>query len=481
MTPVGSQVDRYELLGELATGGMATVYLGRQRGPFGFTRTVAIKSMHPQFAKDPEFRAMFLDEATLTARIRHPNVVPTLDIVAAESNVLIVMEYVEGVALSTLLRRMLTLGTRMEPAVASAIVCDLLHGLHAAHTIADDQGSPLHVVHRDVSPQNVHIGADGHARVLDFGVAKAASRRHVTQGGEVKGKLAYMSAEQVTGEDVDHRTDVYAAGVVLWETLTQKRLITGAHDGEMLRKVLMPDFKPPSEVAPLAQISPALDAVVMKALSAKKEDRFASADEMARALAAAQAPSPRDVVAAMVRDLCATELESRSARLRPSRPNVTARLAPELKMLAEVLTDHATVTRAATVTQTLPPPPAAPPRTKRPVGLMIGGGALVSAAIIGAFVVGTRLRPMTREVVTPEVASSGLPEAVPDPTPTVATAEPSASSSPAPSASSAPTPSTPPPNTVRPPIKKPVKKPDCRVPYTVDENGDRHYRPECIE
>src|SRR5688572_2876112 len=134
MSVAEQRVDRYELLGELATGGMATVYLGRQHGPFGFTRTVAIKSMHPQFAKDEGFRAMFLDEATLTARIRHPNVVPTLDIVAAESNVLLVMEYIEGVSLSTLLKR--TFGSdeppekrpRPSPALASAIVCDALHG-----------------------------------------------------------------------------------------------------------------------------------------------------------------------------------------------------------------------------------------------------------------------------------------------------------------------------------------------------------------
>ncbi|MFO0741075.1 MAG: serine/threonine-protein kinase [Labilithrix sp.] len=481
MSPVGSQVDRYELVGELATGGMATVYLGKQRGPFGFTRTVAIKSMHPQFAKDPDFRAMFLDEATLTARIRHPNVVPTLDIVAAESNVLIVMEYVEGVALSTLLRRSLTLSVKLAPAIASAIVCDLLHGLHAAHTLTDDEGQPLQVVHRDVSPQNVHVGADGLSRVLDFGVAKAASRRHVTQGGEVKGKLAYMSAEQVTGEDVDHRTDVYAAGVVLWETLTQKRLIAGAHDGEMLRKVLEPDFQPPSVAAPLANIGPALDAVVMKALSAKKEERYASADEMARALAAAQPPAPRDVIAAMVRDLCATELESRAQRLRTSirPPEVTAPLPPELKMLAEVLTEHATVTRASVSSKTLPPS-AAPPRARLPIGLVIGGGVLVSAAIIGAFVVGTRLqRP--NAPTAPTVAALPPVSAPPPPAATESAAPPaSASASPVVSASaaasSAQRPTKPPP--------KPIvtaKKPDCRVKYTVDANGDRHYKPECVD
>jgi serine/threonine-protein kinase len=457
MAPVGSQVDRYELLGELATGGMATVYLGRQRGPFGFTRTVAIKSMHPQFAKDPDFRAMFLDEATLTARIRHPNVVPTLDIVAAEANVLIVMEYVEGVALSTLLRRSMTLGVKLTPAIASAIVCDLLHGLHAAHTLADDHGQPLHVVHRDVSPQNVHVGADGLARVLDFGVAKAASRRHVTQGGEVKGKLAYMSGEQVTGEDVDHRTDIYAAGVVLWETLTQKRLISGAHEGEMLHKVLSANFAPPG-------ISPAVDAVVMRALSAKKEDRFATADEMAHALALAQPPAPRHAMAALVRELAATELESRAAKLRA---------APEANVIAEILTDHATVTRTATVSSKTELMPTAPGRSRSTIPFVVGGGVLVSGAIVAAFVVGTR---MTR--TAPPAASAAPPAtssmAVAEPAPAISSA-PAAPTSAPPVVSSAPPAPKPP--------KKPAapKKPDCRVPYTVDANGDRHYRPECVE
>src|SRR6185369_17917272 len=155
------RVERYELIGELAIGGMATVYLGRQRGPFGFARTVAIKSMHPQFARDEGFRAMFLDEAMLTSRIRHPNVVPTLDIVCSANKVLIVMEYIDGVSLATLLR----LGGRpdgvtdavraLPPPVAVAILCDALMGLHAAHELVDDEGRPLSVVHRDVSPQNI--------------------------------------------------------------------------------------------------------------------------------------------------------------------------------------------------------------------------------------------------------------------------------------------------------------------------------------
>jgi serine/threonine-protein kinase len=369
------------------------------------------------------------------------------------------MEYIRGECFSKLLRA--ARRKNLEPSlnVVGRIIHGLLHGLHAAHTLHDDQGHPLHVVHRDVSPQNVHVGADGLARVLDFGVAKAASRRHVTQGGEIKGKLAYMSGEQVTGEEVDHRTDVYAAGVVLWETLTQRRLITGGHEGEMLHKVLTANFAPPG-------ITPAVDAVVMKALSAKKEDRFATADEMAHALALAEPPAPRHAIAALVRELAATELESRTAKLRS---------APEANVIAEILTDHATVTRAATVSSKTPLMPTTPGRSRSAIPLVVGGGVLVSGAIIAAFVVGTRMTrsaPPAATAAPPPETSSMM----------VAEPAPAVSSAPAPVISSAPPVVSSAPPAPKPP-KKPVapKKPDCRVPYTVDANGDRHYRPECVE
>src|SRR5262245_48398727 len=176
---------------------MATVYLGRQHGALGFNRTVAIKSMHPQLAKDPTFRAMFVDEANLTSRIRHPNVVPTLDIVSAPTKLLIVTEYVEGVSLSVLIKAARQRHYKIPGPVVGAIIRDLLEGLHAAHELCDDSGRPLSVVHRDVSPQNLLVGVDGISRVVDFGVAKAAGRSYHTQTGEIRGKVGYMSPEQM--------------------------------------------------------------------------------------------------------------------------------------------------------------------------------------------------------------------------------------------------------------------------------------------
>ncbi|MBX3231884.1 MAG: serine/threonine protein kinase [Labilithrix sp.] len=479
MIAAEQRVDRYELIGELATGGMATVYLGRQHGPFGFARTVAIKSMHPQYAKDEGFRAMFLDEATLTSRIRHPNVVPTLDIVCAEANVLLVMEYIEGISLATLLRRAFTGGSpkrsAISHAIVSAIICDTLHGLHAAHELRDDNGAPLHVVHRDVSPQNIHVGSDGLGRVLDFGVAKAASRRYVTQSGEVKGKLAYMSKEQICGEEVDHRSDVYAVGVVLWEMLARRRLVTAQNEGAIIKQVLDTKVEPPSLFTD-EPFGPALDAVVMKALAAEKEDRWSSAAEMATALAEVMPPAPRHVVAALVRDFAAEEIESRQTRLRQSRTSFAGESSPaEVSALAEILTVHATITAGPTVSNRSIVPETPARGRGRSIALVAGGAVLVLGLVGGAFVIGSRSGRTAPSAPPPEpppaVTSAAAPPSAPPPEPEP---EPEPGPEPPPSASA------------RPPAKpgapkiKPTKKPDCRVPYTIDANGDRHYRSECV-
>src|SRR5688572_18113877 len=180
---------------EIAAGGMATVHLGRLLGSAGFARTVAIKRLHPALAKDEDFVTMLLDEARLASRIRHPHVVPTLDVIAENDEVLLVMEYVQGESLSRLMRAVRPAPVPLPIAIAVGI--QMLHGLHAAHEAKTEQGQNLHLVHRDVSPQNVLVGIDGIARVLDFGVAKAAHRAQTTREGQIKGKLSYMAPEQL--------------------------------------------------------------------------------------------------------------------------------------------------------------------------------------------------------------------------------------------------------------------------------------------
>ncbi|HVZ36544.1 MAG TPA: serine/threonine-protein kinase, partial [Polyangiaceae bacterium] len=273
-------VGRYALFDEIAAGGMATIHLGRLVGPVGFSRTVAIKTLHPQFAKDPEFVEMFLEEARLASRIQHPNVISTLDVATAEGEVFLVMEYVAGESLAKLVRSALKRGDRMPVEIAVSVLAGMLHGLHATHEAKNEQLEPMHIVHRDVSPQNVLVGLDGVARIFDFGVAKAAAMRsQATTDGQMKGKLSYMSPEQLNSREVDRRTDVFAAGVVAWECLTGRRLFAGSDPGEVLAKVLTLEIPAPIEV--LSTIPPGLSDAVMRALERSPEQRWQTARDFA--------------------------------------------------------------------------------------------------------------------------------------------------------------------------------------------------------
>lgn len=283
-------VGRYELLHAIASGGMATVYLGRACGAAGFQRLVAVKCCHPHFRTDQDFVSMFLDEARLAARIHHPNVVPTLDVGEDdELSLYMVMEFVDGYSLWDLLKTGKKHGMLMPVGVALRIMIDALNGLHAAHELCDATGAPLNLVHRDVSPQNILVGTDGVSRILDFGIAKAESRLTITREGTIKGKLTYMAPEQygVTDDTGKHhsitrRADIYSAGVVLWESLTGKRLFYGESDAHTLRLKLHSSPAPPSTIVPA--IPQDLDALVLKALEHDPEKRFSTALEFAEVL-----------------------------------------------------------------------------------------------------------------------------------------------------------------------------------------------------
>jgi serine/threonine protein kinase len=305
-------IGRYALCDEIAAGGMATVHIGRLVGPVGFSRTVAIKRLHPQFAKDPDFVSMFFDEARLAARIRHANVVGTLDVVALDGEIFLVMDYVDGESLACLLRACRARGTRVPFPILSAIMVDALHGLHAAHEATSERGEPLHIVHRDVSPQNILVGKDGVARVLDFGVAKAADSLHTTRVGQIKGKLAYMGPEQVQGI-VERRTDVYAAAVVLWEAVTGQRLFYADNAAQTLANVLANVIERPSTYAP--DLPPSLEAIILRGASADPAKRFATAREMARALQAAVPPAAASDVSDWVESIAGESIASRARQL----------------------------------------------------------------------------------------------------------------------------------------------------------------------
>jgi eukaryotic-like serine/threonine-protein kinase len=260
---------------------MAVVHIGRLLGPIGFSRTVALKRMLPHYAADPGFVSMFVDEARLASRIRHPNVVPTLDVVANDGELFLVMEYVHGETLSQLIKTCSIAGKRLPISFAASIVCSVLQGLHAAHHVKDERGRPLELVHRDVSPQNVLVGTDGVARLLDFGVAKAVGRLQTTVAGQLKGKLAYMAPEQVRGS-VSAQSDIYAASAVLWEALTCQRLFHNTDWNNIAQTILQRKVAPPSTHAP--EIPPELDAIVLRGLEKDPARRFRSAREMAFAI-----------------------------------------------------------------------------------------------------------------------------------------------------------------------------------------------------
>ncbi len=275
-------VDRYAIYDEIASGGMATVHFARLIGAQGFRRTVAAKRLLPHLTRDHDFSLMLIDEARLAARIRHPNVVSTLDVVQTESELVLVMEYVHGESLSKLTRMAYQRGERVPLGVTAAILIDTLHGLHAAHEANDERGQPLGIVHRDISPQNLLVGSDGITRIADFGIAKAAGRSQTTRDGSVKGKLSYMAPEQLSQGEVTRTTDVFAATVVLWELLTGERLFEGTSQAESVFKVMSGPIPTPSSLSP--NLPPQLDAIVARGLQRDSSRRFQTAREMALAL-----------------------------------------------------------------------------------------------------------------------------------------------------------------------------------------------------
>jgi eukaryotic-like serine/threonine-protein kinase len=273
---------RYEKIAELATGGMATVYFGRMRAATGVERRVAIKEMLPHLAKSAEFVRMFFDEARLASRIHHPNVVATLDMTEADGSHALILEYVEGPSLQQIMKYQVERGATIPLDITLRIFLDLLAGLHAAHELIDEDGRALNLVHRDVSPQNMLVGTDGITKITDFGIARAESRLSTTRTGNVKGKVPYMSPEQVKSLPIDRRTDVYAAGVILWEMLTSQRLVQGETDVAMIYQVTDREATTPREWNP--GIPEPIAKVCLRALEKRVENRYMTAVQFIDAL-----------------------------------------------------------------------------------------------------------------------------------------------------------------------------------------------------
>lgn len=475
-------VGRYALFDEIAAGGMATVHLGRLVGQVGFSRTVAVKRLHPQYAKDQDFVSMFVDEAKLASRIQHPNVVSTLDVVKTDDELFLVMEYVQGEALSKLVRQAARNGQRIPVNIVLSVMSGMLHGLHAAHEAKSENREPLNLVHRDISPQNVHVGVDGVARVLDFGVAKAQVRSGATKDGQMKGKLSYMSPEQLNGQDVDRRSDVFSAGIVLWEALAGKRLFAGADTGEILAKVLRSEIPNPRTLLP--DLPQAVADAVMKALEREPDKRFQTAREFAVALEQAASGATAHTVGEWVKENGGEELAERAnlvtlveshpmdgldeissrietVRGRPSFPFLDPALPPpeEKEFGAGLLQRDEGWARRRIIT----------------VGLLMLAGA-------GLYIA---LRSQVDEDESIAEASAPKPAATVVQPATTIEKEPSAPVTPpppaiVPSASVQPREPAPPPAPKLPSRQQPRVDKSCNPPFTIDSNGIKKPKLHCL-
>jgi serine/threonine protein kinase len=388
---------------------MASIHIGRLLGPVGFSRTVAIKRMHEHYARDPEFVAMFLDEARIAARIRHPNVVSTLDVVAIENEIFLVMDYIQGESLASLLKLLKVRQQRIPLPILSKIVSEVLMGLHAAHEAHNEQGEPLLIVHRDISPHNILIGTDGVARVLDFGIAKAVGRMAQTREGQIKGKLQYMAPEQINGKPASRTADIYAVGIVLWEAVSGRRLFKAENDVEAMYQIL--EQEPERLLAIAPDTPPALDELVARALQKNPADRFQTARDMALALDQATSTTSSGVVGDWVQQLAGSQLQQRNktiARIEsehtPSGLSSDALLALPSAIAAARQSGHAFESHGPTVADAPPIPQASANTATSPRSRL---AAVVLLGIFSAFLSGLAVRKLlTLETPTTLAAAS---------------------------------------------------------------------------
>jgi eukaryotic-like serine/threonine-protein kinase len=300
---------------------MAEILLGRLTGPSGFERAVVIKRILPHLASSPRFVSMFLDEARIAAQIRHPNVVQVYELGQEDDDLFLVMEYLEGEMTGAVVRRAIARGEKLEPWVGAHIVAEACAGLHAAHELRAPDGRPLHLVHRDVSPQNVFLTYDGQIKVIDFGIAKARDRVTRTHTGQLKGKFEYMSPEQCEGLEVDRRADVFALGIVLYELTAQKRLFSRGSAMATMAAICRDPLPPPSASAP--EYPPLLERIVLRALERDLDARYPTAAEMRKDLLAALrelAPdAPEEAIARRMGAMFADRIADKREMLRSVR------------------------------------------------------------------------------------------------------------------------------------------------------------------
>lgn len=278
----GDVLGRYEVISLLARGGMAEVWRARIKGESGFRKELVLKTILPHLAEDPEFESMFINEALLAARLNHPNVVQIFDLGKVDGQFFIVMENVPGFSLRQIGRALRKRKRAMPPWFLLRAVVDICEGLQYAHDLTDDEGQALNIVHRDISPENIMVSRSGLVKVLDFGVAKAATGASSTKAGTLKGKYAYIPPELIQGKEADRRTDVYAIGVMIYELLCGKRPYRGDNELQLLKAVLDAKPIPPSKI--YDWIPPDLEKIILRAMHPQRDMRFHNTQQLGDAL-----------------------------------------------------------------------------------------------------------------------------------------------------------------------------------------------------
>ena len=452
---------RYELLDRLGSGGMADVYLALAKGPFDAKKLVVLKKPR---ATSSEYAAMFMDEARLAMRLNHPNVVQTYEVGIDDGGLFLAMEYLEGQPLHRFVQAMIANDAVLSHAHLARIASDTLAGLHYAHELTDYDGTKLHIVHRDVSPHNVFVTYDGQVKVVDFGIAKATMNEVHTRTGDVKGKIAYMAPEQALAGQVDRQADVFSVGVILWEMIARKRLLTGNGSPEILEALLHADFPPLSCEVP--DVHPVLEAIVMRALQRDLADRYPTALEMREALESYIGMAGHTVrgsdLGNAIGKLFADSRENRAARVREQLSGarsasgnllaVGSAAAPVLPTIVTSFVGNGGDTNGPSVVTG----PIARARGDWRTGLALGVLAFSVVALASAIIVTLRWSGDR-----PPVAAAHAPELVGVPVPTVSP------SAPAPATETAALPTPPPPSAITPPpAVVPAVRPGGRQPRT---------------
>ena len=486
-------VGKYRIVLPLGQGGTADVYLAVADGPSGFTKLVVVKVLRKSLASDSEFRMMFVSEARLAARLHHPNIVQTNEVIEVDGAPVLVMEYLDGQPLSQVIVRGKQGGFTL--AMQLRVLADALAGLHAAHELADFDGTPLGVVHRDVSPHNLFVTIEGQAKVLDFGIAKLERSMVETEVGTVKGKLRYMAPEQVAGDKLDRRADVYAAGVILWEALTGERMWKGSSEGEIRARVLAGDL-PLSETA-RPDVPETLARICRRALSRAPGDRHATARQLADELDAAMselglAASQREIGAMVARLF--EDIRGETKRTIETKLG-RASMATGLPAVSD--TGETRILRSGTGDRR---------RRATIIGVSVGAVALIGVAAARLTAERTAVESVAPAAAAAQTAVPAPAAAVTTPPTNLTATSPDATAKPdEPTAAAAPKPAratggatraalkraqaagvsaepTPAPagTTVRAEGGSPAPAADCAHPFFVDANGIMRFRPECM-